>query len=145
MKIPCFSIRVWSVVVLLVLSLGRAHASEPVASAPAPQPLSSAVVSLDGDQWLLAVDPKNVGREEKWFDKAPAEVKPARVPGIIQEAFPGYHGVAWYWREFTPAANPHAGGRYLLRFWNADYLPTCGSMAFTWVSTRALASRSCWT
>ncbi|MCY2990700.1 MAG: glycoside hydrolase family 2 [Planctomycetota bacterium] len=122
MKIACFSIRVWSVVVLLVLGSGRAHAGEPVASAPAPQPLSSAVVSLDGDQWLLAVDPKNVGREENWFDKAPAEVKPARVPGIIQEVFPCYHGVAWYWRELTPAANAHAGGRYLLRFWNVDYL-----------------------
>ena len=33
-----------------------------------------------------------------------------------------YHGVAWYWRDFTPPANPHAQGRYLLRFWNVDYL-----------------------
>ena len=63
-----------------------------------------------------------MGREEKWFETPRPEAKPTRVPGIIQEVFPCYHGVAWYWREFTPAANPHAGGRYLLRFWNVDYL-----------------------
>ena len=44
------------------------------------------------------------------------------MPWIIQEAFPGYHGVAWYWRDFNAPANPHAGGRYLLRFWAVDYL-----------------------
>ncbi len=89
--------------------------------AAAEAPAAPSVIALDGT-WSLAVDPKNVGREEKWFEKTAAEVKPARVPGIIQEAFPCYHGVAWYWRDFTPPANPHAGGRYLLRFWNVDYL-----------------------
>ena len=44
------------------------------------------------------------------------------MPGILQEVFPRYHGVAWYWCDCTPPANPHAGGRYLLRFWNVDYL-----------------------
>jgi hypothetical protein len=40
----------------------------------------------------------------------------------LQEALPDHHGVAWYWRDFTPAANPHREGRYLLRFWMVDYL-----------------------
>ena len=44
------------------------------------------------------------------------------MPGILQEAFPRYHGVVWYWRDVTPPVNPHAQGRYLLRFWNVDYL-----------------------
>ena len=44
------------------------------------------------------------------------------MPWIIQDAFPGYHGVAWYWREFEAPTNPHAGGRHLLRFWAVDYL-----------------------
>jgi beta-galactosidase/beta-glucuronidase len=48
--------------------------------------------------------------------------KPARVPGIIQELFPAYHGVAWYWREFGAPAHPHRQGRYLLRFGAVDYL-----------------------
>jgi hypothetical protein len=78
------------------------------------------VVSLDGT-WSLAVDPQNVGREQKWWEKPAAEAKTTKVPWIIQDAFPGYHGVAWYWRDFTPPANPHAAGRYLLRFWAVDY------------------------
>ena len=83
---------------------------------------SAAVISLDGRNWLLAPDPRNVGREMRWWEKPVAEAKAARVPGILQEAFPRYHGVAWYWLEFTPPANHHVGGRYLLRFWNVDYL-----------------------
>ena len=63
-------------------------------------------------------------------DAAPAIWRVAEVAvavmgtiiSIIQDAFPGYHGVAWYWRDFTPPANPHADGRYLLRFWQVDYL-----------------------
>ena len=50
-----------------------------------------------------------------------AEAKETEVPWIIQDAFPGYHGVAWYWRDFQAPANPHAHGRYLLRFWAVDY------------------------
>jgi len=110
----------------------------------------STVISLDGDQWLLATDPANVGRQQRWFETPWPEVedpsknqkgdlrsadspgsetrversgaKPARVPWIIQDAFPGYHGVAWYWRDFRAPAHPHAQGRYLLRFWAVDYL-----------------------
>ena len=83
---------------------------------------SAAVVSLDNSSWLLATDANNVGQAEKWWEKPTADAKPGRMPGIIQEVFPRYHGVAWYWRDYTPPANPHAGGRYLLRFWNVDYL-----------------------
>jgi len=53
----------------------------------------SSVISLDGTS-QLAVDPQNAGREQKWFEKNPAETKEARVPGIIQECYPCYHGVA---------------------------------------------------
>ena len=92
------------------------------ASAQGASPMASAsVLSLDGE-WLLAVDPQNVGREQKWCDGPAAQAKPARVPWIIQEAFPGYHGVAWYWRDFVAPANPHVQGRYLLRFRAVDYL-----------------------
>jgi len=82
---------------------------------------SAMVISLDGE-WLLATDSQNIGREQQWYAGAVSEAKPTRVPWIIQEAFPGYHGVAWYWRNFVPPANPHAQGRYLLRFWAVDYL-----------------------
>ncbi|MCX6911413.1 MAG: glycoside hydrolase family 2, partial [Verrucomicrobia bacterium] len=84
-------------------------------------PPSPPVVSLDGD-WLLATDPQNEGRSQQWWQRPRADAKQTKVPWIIQDAFPGYHGVAWYWREFTPPKNPHSQGRYLLRFWAVDYL-----------------------
>lgn len=91
------------------------------AQADAGRPLPGRrVVSLDGE-WLLAPDPTDAGRREDWPAKPAADARPARVPWIIQDALPGYHGVAWYWREFTPPPNPHAAGRYLLRFWAVDY------------------------
>ncbi|NLS93468.1 MAG: glycoside hydrolase family 2 [Planctomycetaceae bacterium] len=85
------------------------------------QPAGSLVVSLDGENWLLATDAANVGREQHWQGEPPPDTKPTGVPWIIQDAFPGYHGVAWYWHDFRAPSNPHAGGRYLLRFWAVDY------------------------
>ncbi len=90
-------------------------------------PAVRSVTSLDG-QWSLAVDPKNVGRQQSWFNNLPPEAKPAQVPWIIQETFPAYHGVAWYSRDFSAPNNPHPGGRYLLRFWQVDY------MAEVWIN-----------
>jgi len=88
--------------------------------------------SLNG-QWMLATDPQNVGKAEHWFQGGPIEsAQDPTVPGIIQQTFPGYHGVVWYWRTFTPALTPGPSpkmgeggverGRYLLRFWGVDYL-----------------------
>ena len=108
--------RLFKLLVLVLLIMARS----PTAAA-ADAATASSVISLDGP-WALAVDPKNVGREEKWWEKPVAEAKATRVPWIIQESFPGYHGVAWYWRDFTAPQNPHAQGRYLLRFWAVDYL-----------------------
>ncbi|MCL5098325.1 MAG: glycoside hydrolase family 2, partial [Candidatus Omnitrophica bacterium] len=79
------------------------------------------LISLDGT-WQLAVDPKNVGREEKWWESCRPEAKETKVPWVIQDAFPEYHGVAWYWKGFTAPMNPNLEGRYLLRFWAVDYL-----------------------
>jgi hypothetical protein len=78
------------------------------------------VIRLDGPDWLLAVDPKAAGQQQQWSDRPPAEARKARVPGVTQDAFPDYHGWAWYWREFEAPANPHAGGRYLLRWGGVD-------------------------
>lgn len=79
-------------------------------------------MSLDGTNWQLATDPQNIGREQQWYQAPQPEAKPTRVPWIIQETFPAYHGVAWYWRDFDAPANPHDQGRALLRFWMVDYL-----------------------
>ena len=82
--------------------------------------MTAAFKSLDGE-WLLATDPKNIGRDEKWWERPAAGAKAAKVPWIIQEVFPGYHGLAWYWREFVLPDHPQHSGRHLLRFWAVDY------------------------
>ena len=79
-------------------------------------------LSLDGEDWLLATDPQNVGRTEQWFNAPTKDAKPTKVPWIIQDVFTNYHGVAWYWRDFPAPANPHDNGRFILRFWAVDYL-----------------------
>jgi beta-galactosidase/beta-glucuronidase len=79
------------------------------------------VVPLEGE-WLLATDPQNVGRAQKWFTSDLRGATPTRVPGIIQEDFPAYHGVAWYCREFVAPIHPYTLGRYLLHFEAVDYL-----------------------
>ena len=76
---------------------------------------------LDGP-WELATDPANCGRAERWFERPHAQAHPAPVPGIIQQVFPDYHGVAWYWLPFRPNTTAAAGQRYLLRFGAIDYL-----------------------
>ncbi|MFH1572241.1 MAG: sugar-binding domain-containing protein, partial [Gemmatimonadota bacterium] len=79
------------------------------------------VISLDGE-WLLGVDPENAGREQQWWRGPRPEARTTRVPWIIQGPFPGYHGVAWYWRRLTVPEPCCPGGRYLLRFHAVDYL-----------------------
>jgi beta-galactosidase/beta-glucuronidase len=104
----------------LVLAVSAANAA----------PAVNSVVLLDGNDWLLAPDPKNVGVAEKWAEEPRPEAKSTKVPWIIQQVFPGYAGYAWYWRDIDVPANPHEGGRYLLRFWDVDYL------ADVWVNGR---------
>ncbi len=79
------------------------------------------VVSLDG-VWQLATDAGNVGKKERWFAGGPpTAARPARVPAALEETFPGYDGVVWYWRRFRLPESPRRGQRVLVRFWAADY------------------------
>ncbi len=83
---------------------------------------SGTIERLDGI-WQIAIDPQNQGKEEQWFAQSQLpDSRPTPVPSIIQETFPGYHGVAWYALSFQGAANPYPGGRSLVRFRQVDYL-----------------------
>ncbi len=85
--------------------------------------ISSQVLSLNGEGWSIATDPENKGREEGWFQSPPvADSRKTTVPWIIQDVFPEYHGVVWYWREFETPPNLHRDGRTLLKFLAVDYL-----------------------
>jgi hypothetical protein len=80
------------------------------------------VVSLHGEGWLLAPDPRNEGRQQNWSASPVKGARPTKVPWPIQDVFPDYHGVAWYWRDFTVPALADPEGRCLLRFHAVDYL-----------------------
>ena len=78
-------------------------------------------ITLDSG-WLIATDPDNVGRDQAWFRSPQPGAKATRVPSVLQETFPAYHGVVWYWLQFKPEPQPFVNGRYLLRFNSVDYL-----------------------
>src|SRR4051794_3016505 len=77
--------------------------------------------------WTLATDPSNQGREQGWFNNERPQINgtgavATPVPGVIQQLFPDYHGVAWYWLRFQPARPPAAHEHTYLRFAAVDYL-----------------------
>ncbi|MBO7394000.1 MAG: hypothetical protein J6U98_07360, partial [Abditibacteriota bacterium] len=88
----------------------------------APLPDRSRTISLDGHDWLICADPDDAGKSKAWFEKIPAEAKQGRVPGIMQETLGNYHGVGWYYKNFTvPAYDNFRNSRYYLRFWETDF------------------------
>lgn len=86
-----------------------------------------AVISLDG-QWLLAPDPQNRGLEQRWWTTPRPEAMQTKVPWIIQDSFPGYHGVAWYWKEFEAPANLKSNGRASFASGKSTTRRTCGGV-----------------
>jgi hypothetical protein len=84
------------------------------------------------DTWKLAIDPKNIGRTERWFEKISPVAKDTPVPGIIQQVFPDYCGVVWYWTTFQPFKTATPDQRYLIRFGAVDY------MAEVWVNGQSV-------
>ena len=68
-----------------------------------------------GDGWRVARDPDNAGKTNGWATAVRADAKPVPVPGVIQQTYPYYSGVAWYYRSVSrPVAQ--AGERIKLRF-----------------------------
>jgi len=84
--------------------------------------ISGVSLALDSAEWVVAADPNNIGKDDSWWKEQRPDARPVRVPGILQEALPGYHGVAWYWCTFTPPPAPYSEGRCLIRFDTVDYL-----------------------
>jgi hypothetical protein len=81
------------------------------------------LLPLDG-AWRLAHDPRDpasAGPETGWCAAVRPEAVETPVPGIAQQGLPGKHGWFWYYRSFAAPANPHPGGRWLLRFEAVDY------------------------
>ncbi len=75
---------------------------------------------LDGE-WLLAIDPNNRGQSAGWERQPAAEAQRGFVPATIEETFPGYDGVVWYWRRFRAPPVPAGAAWATLRFLATDY------------------------
>jgi hypothetical protein len=91
-------------------------------------------VQILNGAWKLAMDPENRGRQENWCNQVQPGAKEAAVPGVIQQVFPGSHGVAWYWHTFHPRAGQAPDDRALLRFGAVDYF------AEVWVNGKLAGS-----
>jgi len=116
--------------------MARAGAAEAPAAPAAPGSGPGNVQVLQGE-WRIAADPDNKGREQKWFESTRPDAQTAPVPGVIQQVFPAYHGMAWYWHTFRVergAAPRPEQSRCLLCFGAVDYL------ADVWLNGRHLGA-----
>jgi hypothetical protein len=77
-------------------------------------------VTLSKD-WTICRDDADVGLQQAWYRSVQSGAVPIRVPSILQEAFPAYHGVVWYWTTFQAPSRSSAGARALLMFHAVDY------------------------
>ncbi len=72
--------------------------------------------------WSIDLDPYNKGVPEQWFLRGPSKMaRIAIVPGIIQQVYPQYHGVVWYWLIFTPSIAPDPAEKCSVQFGAVDY------------------------
>lgn len=80
--------------------------------------MENEIYELSGG-WLIAVDGENNGKEKGYFSKVADGAIAAKVPSVVQQFYPGYHGAAWMWCRFTPELTKKE--RTLLRFGGVDY------------------------
>lgn len=81
--------------------------------------------------WSVGTDPDNIGKDSGYPLSPTESARPAEVPSAIQERFPEYCGVAWYWCRFDCLIG---GDRLILRFGVVDY------MAEVWLNGSCLGS-----
>ena len=108
-------------VIILILTNNFNRLSAQIGSSAVSGSASESIVTLDGN-WLLVTDPENTGKDQKWWEAPVAGAKPVKVPWILQDVYPAYHGVVWYWHDFIAPKNIYPSGRTLLRFWSIDYM-----------------------
>ncbi|MBQ6163300.1 MAG: beta galactosidase jelly roll domain-containing protein [Clostridia bacterium] len=80
--------------------------------------------SIQLTDWLIDIDPENDGVARGWTAAVSQTAKKTVVPSVIQQTFPEYHGVAFYWHAFTPELTVGVRDRLLLRFAGVDYKAT---------------------
>ena len=91
--------------------------------------------------WVIATDPDDLGRAEEWFRQVRDGAEPTVVPSIIQQTFPDYHGVAWYWNRFTPRLKKATRTALFSSSAARTTRPTCGWTANTSAALKAAKRR----
>ena len=84
--------------------------------------------------WFIAKDAENIGKSSAWEKAIQPDAVPAYVPSIIQQFFPEYHGVAYYWCKFSSEVYIDISDAVLLKFGGAD------SFAEVWLNSEYLGS-----
>ena len=84
--------------------------------------------------WAILTDPENNGIQRRLFDSVPEDAVPCRIPSMIQQYFPDYHGVVFYWCVLEDMPDPGDDGIVFLRFDGADY------KADVWLDGKKLGS-----
>ncbi len=108
-------------VIVLLFSMNSGRLSAQASTIKNSTLTAKSIISLDGE-WLIEKDPLNIGKSQKWWETPVSGAKRIKVPWILQDVFPAYHGVAWYWQNFVAPANHYPSGRTLLRFGSVDYM-----------------------
>ena len=89
------------------------------------------------DKWYIAKDESDVGRACGWERAVQPSATEAFVPSVIQQFFPEYHGLAYYWCQFTPDVCRGENDRLILRSGGVDY------KADVWLNGVFLGTREC--
>ena len=71
--------------------------------------------------WLIATDKDNIGKKNNYHNNIVNGAISCVVPSIIQQYFPNYHGVCWYYCKFKPEISVTKTDRIILNFGGVDY------------------------
>ncbi len=89
--------------------------------------------SLDG-AWSIAMDPENLGVDQHWEKTVLPQAVPCQIPSVLQQWFPEFNGLVWYWRTFDAPALTDPTDRFLLHFEQVDYFCT------VWINEQKVGS-----
>ena len=73
------------------------------------------------NSWFILPDKDNIGKINNYQNIISENAIPCQIPSIIQQYFPDYHGVCWYYCKFTPQVCYAQNDRVLLNFGGVDY------------------------
>ena len=68
------------------------------------------------NNWYIAKDADNSGIARGYDSNAAPDAIPCVIPSIIQQYFPEYHGVVFYFCRFTPGITKAPADRLLVNY-----------------------------